>query len=145
MDIGYLTGVCRLAAGTAASLASLNRRLGPQMISIGLYGSPRSEGLCTVTLTNEESLQDTANVSVVLEIRNRRTGEILRSPRNTTAQWTLAAEVGTVWSFTVGPQEYGNQRVDVVVTVTGRLDDEGLYRYQQRSGFILLRRLVLLR
>jgi len=145
MNLSYLTDVCRLAAGTIASLAGMNRRLSSDQLALRLQGSSHSKStLCSASIENAGYQQDTANLSVQVALKNRKTGADLRTPRNISMNWTLTPEVRRSWEFQVGEQRFENQRVVFTVTVTGQRDDEGLYQHLERAGIIIFHKILLL-
>ena len=138
MDLSYLTDVCRLAAGTIASLAGLNRRLTSDQLVLRLRGSLQApHSLVWLQVENLGTGRDSANLSVQLTVLNRKTGFVVKTPRNFSLNWTVSAEVGASWMLKIGTQRLANQRVIVSATVIGQKDDEGLYQHLERPGIIL--------
>jgi hypothetical protein len=144
MNLRYLTGVTRLAAGTIGSMAGLNRTLRSNQIIIRMRGTLRSShGFFTVNVSNLGYAQDTANLTVHVALKNHRTGQDLVF-KNVTLNWTLSPEVGQFWRFEVGARKFPIHFADLIVTVFGRGDDDGLYQYEARSGIIFLQRYLVL-
>jgi len=145
MDLTYLTDVCRLATGTIASLAGLNRRLTSDQLVLHLRGSvSERHTMGSLEVENLGANRDSANLSVQFRVLNWKTGQVVRTPRNFSLNWTVTAEVRDSWVFKVGPQKLANQRVIVSATVIGQRDDEGLYQHLERPGVILDHRFLIL-
>lgn len=145
INLSYLTGVTRLAAGTMADLAEMHRFLKSDQITVKMKGTLRSgNGLLAVNVSNLGYLQDTANLTVNVALKNPRTWADLRTTKNSTMNWTLHPEVSRYWEFRAGYQKLTGHLAVLVVTITGRGDDEGLYHYQTQSGVILRHRYLIL-
>ena len=138
MNITYLTHVCRLAAGTAATIARLNRVLTDKDIGIKIQGTLLSyPSLFHLRITNKKFKVNSANLTIHVEIKNLRTGEYLKTVYNASSNWTISTEVKKSWDFIVGLQRYPTQRISFSVTIEGFSDDVGLYKKTVTSGIIL--------
>jgi len=138
VNFSYLTSMCRLAVGTAFSIAGMNRTLSSDDLSMSLFGSLSSRlTFCTLVVKNAKGQEPTANLSVNLAVFNRKTGDVLKTKENVSLNWTLPAAVGSSWVFKIERRTLAPQRVLVCATATGAGNDEGLYCHLERKGFIL--------
>ncbi len=145
MNLSYLTNVCRDAAGTVASIAGMNRHLSSDEITIHCWGSLHAKStMFSIVVENAGHLQDSANLSITIEVLNRRTGAVLLTSMNVSMNWTLTAEVRQSWSFEVAPRKFADQGVVLSATVIGLKDDEGLYQHLEKSGIIIFQRFLIL-
>jgi len=145
VNLTYLTKVARLAGGTLATMAQLNRVLSNDDITIRMRGSFLSNSnFFSVQFENKKYLEDTANITIHVELKNRRTGRYLSTPYNATTNWTFSKEIGQSWEFVVGKQHYKTQLVRFTVTITGCNDDKGLYKTGTITGLVLPYRLLMI-
>ena len=98
----------------------------------------------SVAVENAGYLQDSANLSINIEVLNRKTGTILVTSMNVSLNWTLTVEVRQSWPFEVAPRKFTDQGVVLSVTVIGLKDDEGLYQHLEKDGIIILHGLLML-
>ena len=128
MNISYLTNVSRLVLGTVAKMAESNRDLSNENIKMSVKGTLFSKSTqLTVKLENEKYLEDSANVSIHIEIKNFLTGEYVKGPYNSTLNWITYEELEHYWTFMIISRIFKPQFVKMYVTVNGINDDIGLY------------------
>lgn len=145
MNFTYLTKVCRLIAGTIVSLAEIHRTLTDNDISIHIKGTLRLfPDLFTIRVENTGFQQDTANLTIHIELQNLFTGNYLKQTYNITTNWTTEEEVGQFWEFIVGPRIFTSQFVRLTVTIEGIHDDVGLYKKVETRGLLIRWVLLLL-
>ena len=138
MNISYLTKICRLALGTVAGMASLDRTIQNEEMTISMKGSFFSfPAQLKIGVTNTKYPRDTANLSIVIEMKNFFTSEYIEGPYNTTSYWVFEKEIETYWEFVLASHSYKKcEPITLEVTIKGFNDDLGLYKHQQSLGLV---------
>ncbi len=138
MNMSYLTKICRLALGTVAGMAEANRVLRNDDIKISVKGSLLSyPAQLIVRVENKRYSDDTANVSIHIEMKNFFTGEYVEGPFNSSSNWVFTKEINDYWEFVLASHTYNNfEFMNLEVTVKGFDDDIGLYKERHTFGIV---------
>ena len=146
MNFSYLTKVCQLALGTAARIGEVNRLLRSEDITINFRGSLLSYPTqLIVGVINNNYKEDTASVSIHVEMKNYFTGTTVEGPYNSTSNWTFYTEITDQWEFLVSNHVYEkNELITIEVTIKGLDDDQGLYQKKSIMGIILQNLIIII-
>ena len=138
MNMSYLTKVCRLALGTVARMAEVNRVLRNDDIKISMKGSLLSyPAQLIVRVENKRHSDDTANLSIHVEMKNFFTGEHVEGPFNSSSNWIFTKEINDYWEFVLASHVYSKfELINLEVTVKGFNDDIGLYKERHTFGVV---------
>ena len=138
MNMSYLTKVCRLALGTVAGMAEVDRVLRNDDIKISIKGSILSyPDQLTVRVENKRYYDDTANLTVHIEMKNVFTGKYIEGPYDTVSNWVFSKEVDEYWEFVLAAHRYNKFKfLRLEVTVKGFNDDIGLYKERHTFGIV---------
>lgn len=138
MNMSYLTKVCRLALGTVAGMAEVDRVLRNDDIKISIQGSILSyPDQLTVRVENKRYYDDTANLTVHIEMKNVFTGKYVEGPYDTVSNWVFSEEVDEYWEFVLAAHRYNKFKfLRLEVTVKGFNDDIGLYKERHTFGIV---------
>jgi len=138
MNMSYLTKVCRLALGTVARMAEVNRVLRNDDIKISMKGSLLSyPAQLIVRVENKRHSDDTANLSIHVEMKNFFTGEHVEGPFNSSSNWIFTKEINDYWEFVLASHRYNKfELINLDVTIKGFNDDIGLYKERHAFGVV---------
>ena len=138
MNMSYLIKICRLALGTAAGIAEVNRVLRNDDIEISMEGSILSyPAQLTVGIENKRYSEDTANLTIHIEMKNFFTGKYIEGPYNSSSNWIFQKEIDDYWEFVLASHTYSKfELINLEVTTKGFNDDIGLYEERHASGVV---------
>lgn len=137
MNITYLMKVCRLTIGTLNSMANLNRVISEEDLKIEFKGTILSHpAQFCIRIENNKYKEDTANLTIKIEMKNIFTGEYVKGPYNTTCNWSFSKEIGEYWEFKTASRSYNLEPFMLEVTVDGFNDDIGLHKKKQTFGIV---------
>ena len=138
MNMLYLTKVCRLALGTVAGMAEVDRIIYSDDIGISIKGSVLSyPDQLIVRVENKKYYDDTANLSIHIEMKNIFTGQYVDGPYDSTSDWIFSEEVNDYWEFVLASHRYKKRElIRLEVTVKGFNDDIGLYKERHAFGVV---------
>lgn len=138
MNMSYLTKVCRLALGTIVGIAEVNRELRNDDIETSMKGSVLSyPDQLVIRVENKRYYDDTANLSIHIEMKNVFTGQYVEGPYDTSSNWVFSEEVGEYWEFVLAAHAYSKfWLIKLEVTVKGFNDDIGLYNERHTVGIV---------
>jgi hypothetical protein len=137
MNMSYLTKICRLALGTVAGMAEVNRVLRNEDIEISMKGSILSyPAQLIVRVENKRYSDDTANLTIHIEMKNLFTGEYVEGPYNSSSNWIFQKEINDYWEFVLASHIYSFELMNLEVTIKGFNDDIGLYKERHAFGVV---------
>lgn len=137
MNMSYLTKICRLALGTIAGIAEVNRVLRNDDIEISMKGSILSyPAQLIVRVENKRYSDDTANLTIHIEMKNFFTGEYVEGPYNSSSNWIFQKEINDYWEFVLASHIYSFEPINIEVTIKGFNDDIGLYKERHAFGVV---------
>ena len=138
MNMSYLTKICRLALGTIAGIAEVNRVLRNDDIEISMKGSILSyPAQLIVRVENKRYSDDTANLTIHIEMKNFFTGEYVEGAFNSSSNWIFQKEIDDYWEFVLASHRYSKfELINLEVTIKGFNDDIGLYKERYAFGVV---------
>ena len=138
MNMSYLTKICRLALGTVAGMAEVNRVLRNDDIKISMKGSLLSyPAQLIVRVENKRYSDDTANLTIHIEMKNFFTGEYVEGPFNSSSNWIFQKEINDYWEFVLASHIYSKfELINLDVTIKGFNDDIGIYKERHAFGVV---------
>ena len=138
MNMSYLTKICRLALGTVAETAEVNRVLRNDDIKISMKGSLLSyPAQLIVRVENKRYSDDTANLTIHIEMKNFFTGEYIEGPYNSSSNWIFQKEIDDYWEFVLASHIYSKfELINLDVTIKGFNDDIGIYKERHAFGVV---------
>ena len=138
MNMSYLTKICRLSLGTVAGMAEINRVLQNEDIEISMKGSLLSyPAQLIIRVENKRYSDDTANLTIHIEMKNFFTGEYIEGPYNSSSNWIFQKEINDYWEFVLASHRYNKfELINLEVTIKGFNDDIGLYKERQGFGVV---------
>ena len=138
MNMSYLTKICRLALGTVAGMAEVDRVLRNEDIEISMKGSILSyPAQLIVRVENKRYSDDTANLTIHIEMKNFFTGEYVEGAFNSSSNWIFQKEIDDYWEFVLASHRYSKfELINLEVTIKGFNDDIGIYKERHTFGVV---------
>ena len=138
MNMSYLTKICRLALGTVAGMVEVNRVLRNDDIEISMKGSVLSyPAQLIVRVENKRYSDDTANLTIHIEMKNFFTGEYVEGAFNSSSNWIFQKEIDDYWEFVLASHRYSKfELINLEVTIKGFNDDLGIYKERHTFGVV---------
>ena len=137
MNITYLMKVTRLSIGTLAYMANLKQGVSENDIKIEVKGTILSYPIqLYVRIENLKYREDTANLTIKIEMKNIFTGNYVRGPYNTTCNWIFSKEIAKYWEFKVASRSYNLEFFVMNIYIKGFNDDVRLYKERKTFGVV---------
>ncbi len=138
MNINYLSRVTKLIAGTISEMAKTNKNLKESSIKIDIKGSIFSyPDQLRILINNEAYPEETANLTVNIEMKNRKNGEYVKGPYNVVTNWVYSNEIRDRWEFTSSDKNYAPQFIKLKITLEGFYDDLGFFKQIEKKGVLI--------